>query len=451
MESAFLTFILVSSFAVDSSHFSFTDWDDVVVAREGSPTILVCNDTTVRGRGSISINWMTKSLVEKDWKLVLSASERKIFYGGSSKKTMRLTDPNFKVTGNFSLSFLPYLEDCGLYSCLIKQKERKLKEKIILLAVLTDNKVASFTGTVHGNEISTVTLARTPFHLMCPDVTGDIVLLYWKPPDSKNMKLVYQYDRWRDSTSVQSKNLKLAGPPYNAEAGSFSFLLTPELKDGGLYVCDVYLNDNTFSQRTLLSVLKATVVTNQDSSKLTLKCLYSELSKVQSVSWKYQNKSRRLHMLSHVPGIIMTILPLPITSDTAGNYTCTLQLKNGKTVWATVTLPPKARNNGITNTVESHSVTTPYQLAPLSALLVLVPLVAVAVGVLLWRQKHISDRNLIFSTPRPLLSHLFIKPVFSTLLHSQQAPPQGSVYMDLKPRGEDDVYKELERYEQCQS
>ena len=56
----------------------------------------------------------------------------------------------------------------------------------------------------------------------------------------------------------QSKKLQLAGPPYNAEAGSFSFLLTPGWKDGGLYACDVFLNGNAFSQRTRLSVLKGT-------------------------------------------------------------------------------------------------------------------------------------------------------------------------------------------------
>lgn len=72
------------------------------------------------------------------------------------------------------------------------------------------------------------------------------------------MKLVYAYDRWRGSTLLTetSQRLQLAGPPYNAQAGSFSFLLTPGVKDGGLYICEVYLNDNAFSQRTLLSVLK---------------------------------------------------------------------------------------------------------------------------------------------------------------------------------------------------
>lgn len=73
------------------------------------------------------------------------------------------------------------------------------------------------------------------------------------------MTLLYHFDRWRGSISTeQSQKLQLAGSPYNREAGSFSFLLTPGLKDAGLYVCNVFLNDNVFTQKTLLSVLKGT-------------------------------------------------------------------------------------------------------------------------------------------------------------------------------------------------
>ncbi|XP_051262044.1 g6f-like isoform X1 [Dicentrarchus labrax] len=543
MESGFLTFILVSSFAVYSSHVGVTDWDDVVVAREGMPTTLVCTDTTVRG--DVAINWKVQSLGADEWKLVLSASERKEFSGGASKASMRLIDPNFQDTGVFSLFFLPSMEDSGLYSCLIKQQGRTLKERIILLAILTvtvvppapilqhstlrliasvtpdfaatkitwaapggismksekkpktgtvaklpqvqivdsgayicmvhpqgnssstlfafnvdvtidDDNVASFPNVTHasfypkfpvGPLISTATQAQTSFTLTCPVVQGDYVRLYWHPPDNKNqnnMKLVYHYDRWRGSTLLteQSKRLQLAGPPYNAEAGSFSFLLTPGLKDGGLYICDVYLNENAFSQRTLLSVLK--VKTSHSSSKMELGCLYSERSQVQSANWKYQNKSRRLKMLSNGPGSISTILPVPITSDTAGNYTCTVQLKNGQTVWAiqAVTLPREVGMN------ESDSVTTPSLLPSLSALLLLVPLVAAAVCVLLWRQKHISERGI----EQSLSVHSGeAENIYENPEDYRQAPPEGSVYMDLKPRGEDDVYKELERSEQCQS
>lgn len=112
-----------------------------------------------------------------------------------------------------------------------------------------------------GPEISTGTTTHTTLPLTCPAVPGDYVLLYWRPPDLKNhnnMTIVHHYDRWRNSTikTEKSKKLQLAGQPYNKETGSFSFLLTPAIKDGGLYICDVYLNDVAFSQRTLLSILK---------------------------------------------------------------------------------------------------------------------------------------------------------------------------------------------------
>lgn len=106
-----------------------------MVARVGMPTTLVCTDTTMRG--SVAINWRVKSLGADEWKLVLLADKRMNLSGGASQASMRLTDSNFQDTGVFSLIFHPKMEDGGLYSCLIKQQERKVKEKIILLAMLT--------------------------------------------------------------------------------------------------------------------------------------------------------------------------------------------------------------------------------------------------------------------------------------------------------------------------
>uniref|UniRef100_A0A3Q1EMZ0 Uncharacterized LOC110962810 n=1 Tax=Acanthochromis polyacanthus TaxID=80966 RepID=A0A3Q1EMZ0_9TELE len=529
MESGFLTFILVSSFAVHSSHAGITDWDDVVVAQRGKPVTLDCTDTSVRG--DIAINWKVKLHNEKEWKLVLSASENDKFSGGASKATMRLTDPNYQDTGIFSLYLEPDVEDSGFYLCLIKQKERKVKERIVLLAILTvsvipavpvplnstvrliasvnpdstiakitwsapggfslrsektrntgtvaklprvqtndsgdyvctvhpwsnssstlfafnvtitidADKVASFTDIEHGNVISTAALAHTSLPLTCPNAQGDYVFVHWRPPDMRlsNTRLVYRFDRWRASTSPtkQSKRLQLAGPPYNPDAGSFSFLLTPALKDGGLYTCQVFLNDNTFKQSTQLSVMK--VKPKHDASKQELVCLYSERSQVKSVEWKHQNKSRQLRMSSSGPGSITTTLPLPITADIAGNYTCTLQLKNGQIVRATedVTLPPTE-----SPTVTPDSMLTPDSRLPfLSAFLLLMLLVAAAVGVLLWRQKHISDHGIEQSLSVQVGEE---ENIYENPENVRQAPPQGSVYMDLKPRGEDEVYKELER------
>lgn len=59
--------------------------------------------------------------------------------------------------------------------------------------------------------------------------------------------------------TLAGKKLQLAGPPYNAETGSFSFLLKPWLKDGGVYVCDVFLDDEVYSQKTVLTVFKGIV------------------------------------------------------------------------------------------------------------------------------------------------------------------------------------------------
>ncbi|KAK2844780.1 hypothetical protein Q5P01_011439 [Channa striata] len=533
MESEFLTIIFVSSIAVNSCHFGITGWDDVVVAKEGMPTTLVCTDPTVTG--AVTINWKVKSLGADEWKLVLSAGESGRFSGGALKPSMRLTDPDFRKSGIFSLFFLPQMEDKGLYSCLMKQQESKVKERKILLAILkvtvipdapipqlstlrliasvnpdfaitkitweapgnvsmksekmqniltvaklpqiqnSDNgvyvctvhpwansttsfftfsvevtvdahNVASFTNITYGHVISTATLAQKSFPLTCPKVRGDYVLLYWQPPDTKQhiMKRVHHFDRWRGSPSSneQSKRLQLAGPPYNAGDGNFSFLLLPEIKDGGLYSCEVFLNDNAFSQRTMLSVLR--VVTRHLDSKRELICQYSEQSQVQTAKWTLengnQNHSRQLRVSNNNSGSITTTVPLPITPDTAGNYTCTLKLKNGQTIRAT-------------EAVDLHfkvhvSATTSSLLPSLSALLLLVPLVAASVGVLLWRQKHISDRGIEQSLS---VYSGEVENVYDNPEDIRQAPPQSSVYMDLKPRGQDDVYKELERYEQCQN
>lgn len=118
---------------------SSSDWNDVVVAREGMVTTLVCTDRTVRG--AVSIKWKVKSHGADEWKLILSASEKKTSYYSVTEESMRQTDLNFRE-GVFSLVFFPKMEDGGLYSCLIEQQERNMKKmKIILLAILTGRKI----------------------------------------------------------------------------------------------------------------------------------------------------------------------------------------------------------------------------------------------------------------------------------------------------------------------
>lgn len=157
----------------------------------------------------------------------------------------------------------------------------QLRDKILSLSVLITNWLKSvknisctevfsnlaLRGPLSaGTPISTATQALTPITLSCPDDNGDYVLLYWQQTEKhSNMTHIFWYDRWRDSTSstVQPGILELAGPPYNAEAGSFAFRLTPDVTNGGVYICDVYLNDKPKSLRTEVSVLKGR--TNNES------------------------------------------------------------------------------------------------------------------------------------------------------------------------------------------
>ncbi|XP_036789443.1 G6F-like-a protein isoform X2 [Oncorhynchus mykiss] len=514
------------------------DWSDIVVTMVGREVTLPCVDWPLTG--SVSINWKMKSPSVDHWKLVLSANERQQFSGAASKASMRLVDSNFQETGDFSLLFIPKMEDKGRYSCLIIQQQKKLREKIILLAVLTVSifpsatlpqhstlrlmaevspasavsevtwlspggkplrlarrsgggvaklpqirltdqgvyicqvyprgnssspmfpftvdlrvdgmNVASFTNISHSAQISMASLTQTPLTLACPPMQGDYVLLYWKPPDSRNINttpLVYGYDRWRDRTE-QSKThaqLSLDGPLSTPKDGFFSFLLSPGLNDGGLYMCEVFLNDNVFSQWTLLSILQ--VKARHSPSALVLTCQYTERSQVKRVVWSHQNQSRTLKWSSSGPGHLSTEVPLSPTQDTAGNYTCTMLLRNGQAVKAvyTVKLPPKDNTESTTSISPPHPESNSASLLPfLSASLLLVPLVAAVAGVLLWRQKDISRRGIEQS-----LSHYSgeVENIYENPEDVRQTSPQGSVYMDLKPRVEDDVYEKLDRYKSC--
>uniref|UniRef100_A0A673YBK0 G6f-like n=1 Tax=Salmo trutta TaxID=8032 RepID=A0A673YBK0_SALTR len=490
MEFRCLLFVLISSSVVLITQSDTTtkdpDWSDVVVTMVGREVTLPCVDWPLTG--SVSINWKMQSPSVDHWKLVLSANERQQFSGAASKASMRLVDSNFQETGNFSLLFVPKMEDNGRYSCLIIQQQKKLREKIILLAVLTVSifpsgtlpqhstlrlmaevtpasavsevtwlspggtplrlarrsgggiaklpqirptdqgvyicqvyprgnsstpmfpftvdlrvdgmNVASFTNISHSPQISMASLTQTPLTLACPPMQGDYVLLYWKPPDSRNTNtttLVYGYDRWRDRTekSKTHAQLSLDGPLSTPKEGIFSFLLSPGLNDGGLYMCEVFLNDNVFSQWTLLSILR--VKARHSPTALVLTCQYTERSQVKRVVWSHQNQSRTLKWSSSGPGRLSTEVPLSPTQDTAGNYTCTMLLRNGQAVTAvyTVKLPPKDNTESTTSISPPHPESNIAFLLPfLSALLLLVPLVAAVAGVLLWRQKDISRRGI---------------------------------------------------------
>uniref|UniRef100_A0A673L6F9 Uncharacterized LOC107717418 n=1 Tax=Sinocyclocheilus rhinocerous TaxID=307959 RepID=A0A673L6F9_9TELE len=269
------------------------------------------------------------------------------------------------------LSKLPRVtsKDNGVYTCRIRvhgNSEAKMTSHFTFLHYPVSSTVVPR---------SLAALSHSLVTLTCPPVLGDYVLLYWEYPDSKGMELIFQFDRWRRSYTNQTKpHLHLIDPASLAAAGNFSFLLSPSLKDGGLYLCKVFLDDNAFNQANRLSVLHG--YTKSSHTALDLSCMYSERSQVKAVKWSYVQDPRRFLQSTAVLGRITTSVVLPVTPETAGQYACTLYLKNGKSVqyMYTVTMASIGER-------KSFSYVSTF-----SFLLFLIPLIAVAVGVLLWRQ-----------------------------------------------------------------
>ncbi|KAJ8392937.1 hypothetical protein AAFF_G00071410 [Aldrovandia affinis] len=492
------------------------DWNDVIVTKVSEPVTLGCSDWPLKG--SVNLNWLWKPHGRDSWSLVLSANNSKETRVGASKADMRLADPNFQRSGDFSLYFKPRASDGGRYSCWIQQGEKKLMQRITLLTILTVavsppppilrngtlrlttevsaseavsevawfsprgipmrsetlpsgavickvpcfdqadqgnytcqiwprgnvsrllflftytitadvTKAAKFSNITHGTVVSTACLARSLLSVPCASVSGDYVLLYWQHPDSRQMDPVFSYDRWRQGRTVQTGSRLRLTSSHSADSGMFSFSLEPELKEGGVYICEVFLDDSVFIQGTRVSVLQ--VYAKSTPLALVLWCQYSERSQVKRVTWTHHNQSYSLRWSSPAPGRLSTEVPKPTRPDVAGNYTCTLELRNGKVARAmyAVTLPPTVNT----------SLSSPSILSSLSALGLLVPLVAVAIGVLLWKRGHpgvslhSGEEENVYENPEDL----------------RQTPAQSSVYMDLKPTDDDDVYKELDRYERC--
>uniref|UniRef100_A0A672K689 Uncharacterized LOC107582041 n=1 Tax=Sinocyclocheilus grahami TaxID=75366 RepID=A0A672K689_SINGR len=337
------------------------------------------------------------------------------------------------------LSKLPRVtsKDNGVYTCRIlvhgnsgnSVSEHRVNVTVNVKAVF------SFTDVTHGDPRSLAALSRSLVTLTCPSVLGDYVLLYWEYPDSKRMELIFQFDRWRRSYTNQTKpHLHLIDPASLAAAGNFSFLLSPALKDGGLYLCEVFLDDKAFSQANRLSVLHG--YTKSSRTALDLSCMYSERSQVKTVRWSYVKNPTRSLQSAAVLGRITTPVALPVTPETAGQYACTLYLKNGNSVQYMYTVTMANIDSTISPgpALPPADVSASSYVSTFSFLLFLIPLIAVAVGVLLWRQGYCVTRRSVEQS----LSH------HSGEVENIYENPD-DLRQDLKPTGETDVYKELDR------
>ncbi|KAL6489472.1 hypothetical protein MHYP_G00032130 [Metynnis hypsauchen] len=509
------------------------------MVQEGRPVTLPCSD----GPATVAeqVTWMMMRSEEKHWTSLLSVN--------TSRPVDRLLSSTrgttFEIFEDVSLQFIATATDGGRYSCLMQQRGRKLKEKIILLALLKltlapappiplgstvsltaqvspyyavaggmwlspagvplltavpaqgtlltklprvsrgDNGLYicsihiqgqsskpeykhTLNVTVNDSTGSKASLSNLPVTLPCPPIYGDYVQLYWWKPNQRTSnpepELVFQFDRWRNHIKQNRSNFQLLGPSSVEAGGNFSFLLRPKLEDAGRYQCEVFLDNAVFGQSTTLTVLHVSNKTS--SSTLDLTCKYPERSQVKWAKWTHVQRPDIQLPMKAMLGMLTVSVSLPVTPETAGQYICTLLLENSQTLsyTYTVTLPPPERpccvskrptsattdSTGFLLTpAEGSSVPQPSALLPsLSLLLFLMPVIAVAVGVLLWRQGRCSLRRNV--DVEHTLSHYSgeVENIYENPEDLRQSPPHG-VYMDLKPTGETDVYRELDRYDPC--
>ncbi|XP_017561556.2 g6f-like isoform X1 [Pygocentrus nattereri] len=553
MRTYSLCFVLVyMCLILSSAPDRANNWTDVVIAQEGRPVTLPCSD----GPATVAeqVTWMMMRPEEKHWTLLLSVNSSRRPVDRLLSSTHGRT---FEIFEDVSLQFIATATDGGRYSCLMQQRGRKLKEKIILLALLKltlapappiplgstvrltaqvspyyavaggmwlspagvplltvvpaqgtlltklprvnrgDNglyicsihvqgqsskpeykhtlnvtvnawEAAKFPNIKYDSTGSKASLSNLPVTLPCPPVSGDYVQLYWWKPNlymsNPEPELVFQFDRWRNHMKQNRSNFQLLGPSSVEAKGNFSFLLRPKLGDAGRYQCEVFLDSAVFGQSTTLTVLHVSNKTS--SSTLDLICKYAERSQVKRAKWTHVERPDVQLPMKAMLGMLTVSVSLPVTPETAGQYICTLLLENSQTLnyTYTVTLPPPERpccvsqrptstttdSTGFLLTpAEGSSVPQPSALLPsLSLLLFLMPVIAVAVGVLLWRRGRCSLRRNV--DVEHTLSHYSgeVENIYENPEDLRQSPLHG-VYMDLKPTGETDVYRELDRYDPC--
>ncbi|XP_060777537.1 g6f-like isoform X2 [Neoarius graeffei] len=353
--------------------------------------------------------------------------------------------------------------DSGTYRCNITVDGQSSKPvySYTLNVTVYEKQVASFPNITYGPSRSLAALSQSAVTLPCANIIGDYVFLYWWGPDKTNAqpKLIFQFDRWRDSRKQFNPHLQLHNQS-SVPSGNFSFLLRPELRDAGRYQCEVFRDDQVFAQVTVLTVLNGSSTSSSSSIQLT--CSYAQRSQVVSVKWSHIQRPEHQLPSSGLLGRIFISIDLPITPATAGQYVCTLKLKNGQTVKYIYTavmphteppccvseLPMEPTNNSLLQPTDGNGTAEPSILLPsLSLLLFLVPMVAVAVGVLLWRRGPCTFPQNVTRT----LSHYSgeVENIYENPDDLRQTLPQNDVYMDLKLTGETDVYRELDRYDKC--
>ncbi|XP_058867084.1 uncharacterized protein LOC131709135 [Acipenser ruthenus] len=384
---------------------------------------------------------------------------------GTLRLSARVSDQTAKVSWispkgtplhcreDFSGSILAKLprvtwQEQGNYSCQVLVPGAPGRFVFNYTVTVRDSKLADFSMTF-GLQRSGGAVAQSRVLIPCVTWPGsDLVLLYWKDPDAREMDRVFEFDLWRrDLVNKKQPRLQLAESDP-ARHGNYSFLLTPDLEDNGVYRCEVFRDSDVYIQSFSLTVLQVWALNT--SVGLKLNCLYRGPTRV-TAGWTFQNRS--LAVSSTGPGSLYTEITVNRSHSTPwqgkeGNYSCTVAVTGQERYTAVyaLTLPPAGATGPLLHPAESSRTLLGLLGAALGALVLGVA------GILLWCKRGACQRHSgIRRHPAPpnaeqdnLYENLeeLRKEVFTG------SDPHSSVYMDLRP-SERDVYNELDRYQTC--
>ncbi|XP_041082125.1 g6f-like [Polyodon spathula] len=339
-------------------------------------------------------------------------------------------------------------QDQGNYICQVLVPGAKGEFLFNYTVTVIDSKHMDFNMTF-GPHRSGGAVAQSRMLIPCVTWPGaDLILLYWKDPDSREMDRVFEFDFWRrDLVNKKQPRLQLAESDPTSQ-GNYSFLLTPDLEDNGAYRCEVFRDSKVYIQSFSLTVLQVWALNT--SVGLKLNCLYRGPSRV-TAGWTFQNQS--LMVSSTGPGSLYTEINVNRSHRASwqgkeGNYSCTVTVAGRERYTAiyALTLPPAVATDPLQHPAESSRTL----LVLLGAALGVLALGAA--GILLCCKQRSCQRHLgIHRRSAPPIAEQdnlyenleeLRKEVFTG------SDPHSSEYMDLRP-SERDIYNELDRYQTC--
>lgn len=113
--------------------FLVNTWSDVIMVEEGAPVTLSCSEEPCVSPRQVRWMMMIPSR-GKQWTMLFSVNVS----GGiaDGKQTHHQAGRLLEITDHVRLRFTATVESGGLYSCLLEKEDSKLKERIVLLAII---------------------------------------------------------------------------------------------------------------------------------------------------------------------------------------------------------------------------------------------------------------------------------------------------------------------------